>query len=402
MKSGRSIFKELFVGYAVFVILFVIQAILSLVVAFGVITGFDSSYTDSGVTASETAVSETSATSETSAENSSFITVGVSAVGYEGTASGRESYNITGIFLLCIFVFFIADSTCLGIYSTRRIKKPIGQIMDGMERVKCGEKYTRLNFKSQKEFVQIQQYFNDMMDELETAESEKEELMRQQNRMLLELSHDIKTPVATIKSYANVLKDGVAAEEKKTEYYELIDRKADRVSELVNQMFLMLKYDNADYKLELKKTDICELIRQISGNLYDEMTKNGRGFEPGIPEKPIYVLLDEKEFTRVIENLLYNAAKYNITGSRTSISVQETNGSVEVRVRDDGEAISEDMRDKLFEAFSRGDESRSSAGGTGLGLTIAKKIMEKHGGDILYIYVDGFNEFKVSLKLFYV
>lgn len=382
MKTSRSIFKELFGGYAVFVILFTIQVFISVIISFGVVTQFDSSYSDYGTTS----------------DSSTGLTVGVSLTNYNGTVDGLEIYNITMIFLLCIVLFFIADSAGLGVFLTKRIRKPIGQIMEGMERVKCGEKDTRLNFKSQKEFVQIQQYFNDMMDELEAAEAEKDELKRQQNRMLLELSHDIKTPVATIKSYANVLKDGVAKEDKKEEYYDLIDTKADRVNELVNRMFLMLKYDNVDYRLELKKTDICELLRQISGSLYDEIAGDGREFDIQIPEYPIEVDIDEKEFTRVIENLLYNAAKYNISGSHIAISVDKTAKNVEICVKDDGEAIEEDVRANLFEAFSRGDKARRSTGGTGLGLTIAKKIMEKHGGDVTYRYADGFNEFRIEIS----
>ena len=110
-----------------------------------------------------------------------------------------------------------------------------------MECVKNGQEQVRLQLKTEADFQQICESFNIMIETIEQNKLEKKELEDKKHQMLLELSHDIKTPIATIKSYANALEAGLVPEEKITSYYKTIDVKADRVSHLTENMFLMLK-----------------------------------------------------------------------------------------------------------------------------------------------------------------
>ena len=217
------------------------------------------------------------------------------------------------------------------------------------------------------------------------------------NRMLLELSHDIKTPVATIKSYANALEEGLVKTEDLKECYRIIDKKAVRVDVLVNEMFLLLKLDNPEYELELEQTDLCELVRSVCAEYYEELEDKGIEMHIEIPETPITADVDKKEFTRVIENLLCNIRKYNQTGQGAWITVRELRGRAEMIIQDDGEAVAEEIRPILFDPFVRGDKARTSKGGTGLGLAIARKIVGKLGGTIEYTYEEGKNQFKITL-----
>ena len=216
--------------------------------------------------------------------------------------------------------------------------------------------------------------------------------------MLLELSHDIKTPVATIKSYANALEAGLVPEEKIGDIYRIIDAKANRVGKLTDDMFMMLKMDNPEYKINIETLNLSEFLRQLCAEFYDEITGNGFRFEVDIPEKEILAEIDADLCSRVVGNLLSNAEKYNKTGDEISVKLSENNEAITLTVSDNGCEIEKDFADRMFNAFSRGDKARKTDGGTGLGLAIARIIAEKHGGNIGYRRDDGWNVFEVEVR----
>ncbi len=145
------------------------------------------------------------------------------------------------------------------------------------------------------------------------------------------------------------------------------------------------------------RCDMCEMLRKVCGEYYDEIEKKGFEFEIEIPEEPCYVMADEKLFSRVIANLLSNAIKYNETGKKIMVFMEEQEGKLQIAVMDDGELLEEEAGNALFRAFVRGDKTRKSDGGTGLGLSIARVIVEKHGGNILYENRQGCNCFRIEL-----
>lgn len=306
--------------------------------------------------------------------------------------------RIAVVFLAIFLLIFFGNCFLMSRYLSRKIKKPLNEIIGGMEQViEQGVDQVHLDFHAQKEFEEIRDSFNVMTERLEQEKREKRVLEEKKNRMLLELSHDIKTPVATIKSYANALEEGVVKAEDFKDYYQIIDKKAVRVDVLVNELFLMLKLDNPEYELELKETDLCELVRTVCVEYYEELESRGIEMHIEIPEIQIRAKVDPKELTRVIENLLGNIVKYNQTGHGAWVTVKEAKGRIEIQVQDDGEAIAEEIRPVLFDPFTRGDQARTTRGGTGLGLAIARKIMEKLGGEIIYLYEDGKNQFLIKL-----
>lgn len=316
---------------------------------------------------------------------------------YNAAGSGAGQ-RIVAVFFVVFTLFFFGNCYLMSRYLSRKIKKPLSEITVGMEQViNHGVDQVRLDFRAQKEFEEIRDSFNIMTERLENEKREKRVLEERKNRMLLELSHDIKTPVSTIKSYANVLEEGLIREEDLRGYYQTIDKKAVRVDELVNEMFLMLKLDNPEYEFEIKKTDICELLRTICAGYYEDLEAKGIEMHIEIPETPIWAGIDQKETKRVIENLLGNIIKYNQTGQGAWVSVKENSETVEIQIQDDGEAIAQEIHTIMFDPFVRGDQARSSKGGTGLGLAIARKIVEKLGGEITYQYKEGKNSFLIKL-----
>ena len=185
--------------------------------------------------------------------------------------------------------------------------------------------------------------------------------------------------------------------EKIQEYYHIIDVKADRVRALSEDMFVMLKMDNPNYHLQLEHLDLCEYLRKLCAEYYDEITSKGLEFEVDIPEEKVERKLDAGLFARVVENLLSNAGKYNKTGKLVGVRLVQKNEDIIFEVRDDGEAINEDFVNQMFRAFTRGDSARKTDGGTGLGLAISRIIVEKHGGTIRYLREKDENVFRVTL-----
>lgn len=312
------------------------------------------------------------------------------------TTGGEGTYRVV---MAVLIILFVCNCMILSRYLSKKIKTPLKELVKGMEQVKAGEVGVNLNFEAESEFVEIRDTFNMMIEELEESRREKEEMERKKSQLLLELSHDIKTPLATIKGYANAMESNLVPEEKKALYYQTIDKKADRVCDLAENMFFMLKMENADYHLQLTQVDICELTRQICVEFYEDIANAGLTMEIDIPEEPCQVWADEKALGRVIGNLLSNAGKYNQTGEQVGISLAILEKQVELRVWDDGELIPKDLQKTIFEAFVRGDKARKTDGGTGLGLAISRAIMEKHCGSIGYEEQNGHNCFVVRMQL---
>lgn len=304
-------------------------------------------------------------------------------------------YGVADIFPL-FFLFSFLEIVCISLYLKRKIKKPLEEISAGMERLKTGDSSARIEIKTEAEFEEIVNTFNVMAEQLEQEQFEKQQLIEKKNQMLLELSHDIKTPIATIKSCANALTEGLVPSEKVKEYYHIIDKKADRVKALSEDMFVMLKMDNPNYTLQLEKVDMCEYLRQLCAEHYDEITDTGFEFYVEIPDYRMDASLDKGLFSRVIENLLSNARKYNKTGKQITVKLAKKEKLI-LEVRDDGEAIEPQFAMQMFQAFSRGDSARKTNGGTGLGLSIVQIIVQKHGGDIIYLRDGAENVFRIEL-----
>lgn len=171
------------------------------------------------------------------------------------------------------------------------------------------------------------------------------------------------------------LQEKMVADVDLNRYYQTIALKADRVNQMAEDLFTMLKMESEDYVIELKRIDISELTRRVCAEHYEEITRAGFELAIEIPEHAAYVNGDEKLLERVIGNLLINAKKYNQTGKEIRVGMNVRGKEVYLWVKDDGIPIRADLRDMMFTAFVRGESTRSNRGGTGLGLAISKAVM---------------------------
>ena len=224
-------------------------------------------------------------------------------------------------------------------------------------------------------------------EEVEKKEREEEELREQyeraRNLMLSDIAHDLRTPITTIGGYAKALNDGlVTSDEKRTEYLEAIENKAERMGDLITLLFDYVRLDSENFSLRMEKLDISELLRENAALLYADVEEKQMEFEIEIPEEPIVLSVDKLQFSRVIINLINNALKHNEANTTITLTMKQEKNNIQVIVKDNGTMIAPFIAEHVFEPFVVADASRESKGGSGLGLSIAKKIVEMHGWSI--------------------
>ena len=317
----------------------------------------------------------------------------------EDDTAFEDKLNINGFNIGIALFLYICICVLMGLFIHFIYGKPLSRINEGIQRIKNGEENVQIHMNGAKEFTDIRDAFNMMSYSLQISKQEKEDQERRKEKMLLNLSHDIRTPIATINSCAQALEDNMISDAEKETYYHIIKHKAERVNELTEDMFAMLKMGDADYTINPEQKDLCEFLRELCIEYYAETENVGVEITANIPDTKVVYHADYKLLSRAIGNLLTNAIKYNLNGSQIEVSMELLDEQwIGIRVCDDGRAIEKDLIPHLFDAFTRGDVTRKSTGGTGLGLSIADAIIRMHGGSIGYRYVDGWNCFEVRLK----
>ena len=223
--------------------------------------------------------------------------------------------------------------------------------------------------------------------EIRLIEREKEEARRKEEKrrylMISNIVHDLKTPMTTVYGYAKALNDGIVPAEKQTEYHEAIMAKTNRMNEVVALLLDYVKLDSEGFTIKKTNVDLCELVRSCCAFSFTDIESAGDEIDVDIPERSIFVDADNLQFTRVINNLITNAIRHNPSGIKIKVAVRsESEMSAEdlrIFVADSGDEIPADIKEHIFEPFFTGDESRSTGGGTGLGLPLSSRICDMHG-----------------------
>lgn len=301
------------------------------------------------------------------------------------TTPAAQKNVIVSLLLQVVIAFLLLFALNVYLYSKRlavKMSNPLSKIAAGMQRMADGEYGTRVTFKAYDELECIQEMFNLMAEKLERAEQEKMILEESKRRMLVGISHDLKTPITTIQGYAKALQLGLATdEEKRQRYLYFIMNKADRVTDLIDDVFELSKLESPDYPMSVETADFAEFVREITTLYYDQFEEKQLSLHLDIPER-LMLSFHAKLMDRVVSNLISNALKYTPAGGEITLQLHETEAHIEFVVANDGPGIPDDQKTLIFEPFFRGDQARNSDGGSGLGLSIAKHAVMKHGGEL--------------------
>ena len=233
----------------------------------------------------------------------------------------------------------------------------------------------------------IQQGFKKAVDEEVKSQKMKTDLISN-------VSHDLKTPLTAIITYADLLKDENLSEEKRKQYIETLDRKAQRLQVLIEDLFEMSKATSGNITLNIENIDVASLMKQTLLELEDKLEEANLSVRKNIPEGKVILPLDSQRTFRIFENLVINMTKYAMPNTRVFIDMIEDENKVEIIMKNmAAEEITFNV-ETIAERFVRGDESRNTEG-SGLGLAIAKSFVELQGGKF-DISVDG-DLFKVTI-----
>ncbi len=293
------------------------------------------------------------------------------------------------IFVISLLLFLLLFSLNIFLYSkwtAVKISRPLNNITTSLRELRSGRLDTRMDFKAENEFLQICDAFNDMAERLESAQKEKARLDEVRNRMFIDISHDLKTPMTVIGGYSKALAENmVMDEDKRKRYIETIYNKSQYVSGMIEDLFEIARLDMIKAEIAAEDADIAEFLRSMAAEHYDQIEDNGLQLDLDIPEHTVMYRFDRKELTRAVSNIFGNAIRHNKPGTTIYAGLADTSGQITITIADNGAGIPENIRETIFDPFVRGDASRSGSG-TGLGLAIAKKIVERHGGTLKLDY----------------
>lgn len=190
------------------------------------------------------------------------------------------------------------------------------------------------------------------------------------------MSHELKTPIALIQGYAQGLMEGIATDEDRNFYCEVIVDESRKMDELVKELLLISQIEAGYLELDIEKINLGKMIRQVMDKYYMEFEK----YVIYYPEDDIWALGDWKYIKRVLENLVSNAFKYTPENGKIKVDVGEDGEKYRVKVINTCSDLTEEDLKEIWAPFYRGDKSRSSEG-TGLGLAIVKGVLEKHSSN---------------------
>lgn len=294
------------------------------------------------------------------------------------------------VIIVVVLIYLLVLALFAYIYSritAASITVPLQKLRDGTMLLREGDYSARVDLRLKNEFAELQNTFNDMAARIEHEISLRRKSEEDRRRLILDISHDLKNPMSSIQGYVELLmKKSDMTEQERYEYYEIIHNNSKRANRLLTELFELSQIDSPEFSLKTAKVDICEYIRQICAELVPLLEREGFQYEFDICEENVFVLLDTARFGRIIENLAANALRYNPPGTLVVISLTIQNNQVVIDFSDNGIGIPAHLGDNIFKPFVRADDSRNSkTGGSGLGLSIAKKIAEAHGGDLILL-----------------
>lgn len=219
--------------------------------------------------------------------------------------------------------------------------------------------------------------------------AESERRVKEQNLIYAAIAHDLKTPMTSVQGYAAALRDGRIPPEGQAEALDIICAKSRRMNELVDSLFEYARLGADEYRLKSVPIDAAQVVREATADSYTDFEDHGIELEVDIPDAPLMIQGDAREFRRAVTNLIVNAWKHNADGAKVRITVKEADGRLLVSVADNGEPVPSAQREALLKPFVTADEARTTQGGSGLGLAISAKIARLMGGTLRIVEAEG-------------
>ncbi|GHU49573.1 hypothetical protein FACS1894127_3110 [Clostridia bacterium] len=270
------------------------------------------------------------------------------------------------LFVAALFLLIYFTNRFLTRFVFRKVEQPLEMLSDGVRHIKEGNLNYRIVYNSEDEFKPICEDFNEMAARLKTSVDETLKNERSRKELIAGISHDLRSPLTSIKAYAEGLLDGVAVTPAaQRAYLQIIKAKTDDVNHLVSQLFLFSKMDMGDYPVNLERLDIGQELSGFAVAVAEDYQARGLMVVCGELPKNTYILADPTQLRRVFTNILDNSAKYRSKeAAQAEISCAAKNGAIKIIFDDNGAGVAAYALPKLFDV--RFLAVRKNAAGFGL------------------------------------
>lgn len=271
-------------------------------------------------------------------------------------------------------------------YQLKKLLQPMDALARAAGRVEAGDYTQAIDCPVRDEFAPVCAAFNRMQEHLLEEQEKSAAYERSRTDLVAGISHDLRTPLTSVKGYIKGLRDGVAqTPERQRQYLDVAYRKACDMEALLQRLFYFSRLETGNLPLFREEADLGNFVGRFAAEAGPEVEQAGGKIELSVSPGPHPVSIDSEQLYRVLNNLKDNALRY--AGAETpviSLAVDSAGEWEQIRFADNGRGVPEEDLPRLFEQFWRADQARSSRNGegTGLGLYIAKYIVEAHGGTI--------------------
>lgn len=294
--------------------------------------------------------------------------------------------------ILAVFIVIAVGATLIIVFvsgnftkkTVNHIMVPMKKLMDASKSVESGSLDAHIDYSGEQEFETVCNTFNEMLDYLIDSNNKNKAYEKARTEMIAGISHDLRTPLTSIKGYVKGIRDGVAdTPEKQAHYLDVIYRKTEETEILLQKLFYFSKLETGNLPMKIVKIDVMRFIEDFVAENEEETAARG-GILTVINRADAYAYADEDSLRRIIVNVTENSIKYKSKEKvNVRIGVYEEGKEVRIEISDDGDGVPEGKIGHIFELFYRADETRNSGkNGSGLGLYVAKTLLEKMNGSI--------------------
>jgi signal transduction histidine kinase len=300
-----------------------------------------------------------------------------------------ENLDIFRIFIIVIISVFVISFITVNLFMSylfsKRILKPVATLKTAATDISSGNLQCEIIEEGDEEIRELCHEFEVMRIQLKDSIHMKMKYDDNRNMLVSSISHDLRTPITSIKGYVEGILDGVAnTPEKMESYLKTIYSKTEHMDAMIDDLLLYSKLDLKQLPFNFEKTDILKYFKFCISESEPELLRSNIKIEIKSDLKDLrYVMVDRDRMRRVIMNIIDNSKKYiDKDQGEIIVMLRETSLSIIIEIRDNGLGIDKNDIDKIFDRFYRADTARSETTGSGLGLAIAKQIVEGHKGKI--------------------
>ncbi len=264
--------------------------------------------------------------------------------------------------------------TILVYYTTMSVVKPIREVNDVVQQYSKGDYNARVPVTNTLEATQLALSFNNMADQLENLESTRRSFVSN-------VSHELRSPLTSMRGFLEAMQDGTIAREDYDEYIDVVLSETKRMATMVNDLLDLARIESGRTKLKLEVFDVNELIRRVLLTFEARIYERKMEVEIRFAQEYCYVEADNMQINQVLRNLIDNAIKYSPEGSRLRLATYAMRHEAYVSIQDSGQGIPEEDIPHVFDRFYKVEKAHTPTkqGGTGLGLSIVKRIIDQHG-----------------------